>query len=152
MAGGSISTSIHLSDSSSLEITDGNVNWADTNADGSIYITGGVINGLSAIDNSTIDMSGGVVGGLNARHNSTVSIYGYDVYGTSGLELVDGKVVGIGLLSGKWKDGTAFAINISENAETAIIQVIPEPTSILILGLGGFLVRLRRKYLKTQFC
>ena len=62
--------------------------------------------------------------------NPGVFIYGHDFLVGDGLELIDGRLYGRGELSGMWGDGSSFSI-----------QIIPEPATLLLLGLGGIALR-----------
>ncbi|HML75925.1 MAG TPA: PEP-CTERM sorting domain-containing protein [Anaerohalosphaeraceae bacterium] len=52
------------------------------------------------------------------------------------------------LLTGTWLDGTAFSIQLIDSAGYAAtidnIRFIPEPATLLLLGLGGVLLRRRK--------
>lgn len=124
--------------------------WAQ--GDSAIKITGGFIGDfLSSFDGSTIELSGGSIGGgLSASGSSIIYLYGsgFSVAGQTlkyGDSLRDYGTVGsyiTGTITGILQDDSVlnntFSIPTATNAD---IIVVPEPGTILMLGLGGFLIR-----------
>lgn len=104
-------------------------------------ISGGNINSLSAYENSIMFLSGGSISEILAYYTSNITITGKDFSIGNGLELIDGKLFGTGTLSGKWIDGTGWSTEIVANDPTATILLIPEPCALLLLGIGGLLIR-----------
>lgn len=54
------------------------------------------------------------------------------------------------ILSGHWADSSEFNILVVQGASTTFpvidnIKFVPEPTSLALLGIGGFLIRRRKK-------
>jgi hypothetical protein len=86
-----------------------------------VKMSGGSVVEITAYGHSNITISGGSIGldgyGLNAIDNSTVALDGYDFELGSGLMWgVDGnKILGSGVLTGKWFDETSFTIDIQKN-------------------------------------
>ena len=110
-------------------------------------VSGGSANELVTHNSSTTNISGGSVSQLYACDSSTVRFYGQDFSLGSGLSLdgtINGwwRLSGTGALSGKWMNGTPWTTNIMKNSST--ILLIPEPATLLLLGLGGFMLRKRR--------
>jgi hypothetical protein len=85
------------------------------------------------------------VSSLDARNTSTVTFDGQDFILGTGLSLKSDRVLGTGTLSGKWFDGTAWAVNISRNDTSATIRAIPEPATLSLLALGGLAMIRRRR-------
>jgi len=82
-------------------------------------------------------MYGGLVtDSLNAWDSATVNIFGYDLVKTS-----SGGAYGYGQVYGYWFDDTPFTINLSTAETYSHITLIPEPTSLLLLALGGLLLK-----------
>jgi len=93
-------------------------------------------------DYSTTNLHGGqIFGSLEVEHITTwVHIYGYgfnnDPFTGSPL-------------TGFWADGTPFSINLIDDTiptyDQIVFHIVPEPVSMLMLGLGGLLVRSRKR-------
>jgi hypothetical protein len=98
-----------------------------------------------ASGSSTTDIFGGeILGYLCAEDFSIVNIYGYgfqyDPYGGS----QNG-----GQLAGFWLDDTAFTIDFLDSIPVDStyydhVYLVPEPTTLLLLGLGVLVLRRRR--------
>ena len=145
LSGGSVK---HISarDSCTMEISGGKVNNdLDAYNSSNVTISGGTVAGLVVHDSSTVTISGGQVGLLYIYETSTVAFDGQDFILGTGLSLDGDRVLGTGVLSGKWFGGTAWTVNISANDPGATILAIPEPATMSLLGLGGLAMLRRRR-------
>ena len=129
---------------STVNLSGGGVSAIFAHDSSTTNISGGNINGLSVFDSSKVNVSGGSIDFLYARDYSTTTFQGRNFHLTGWLTLDDERVLGIGMLFGEWMDGTPFAIDIRVNQSTATIRVIPEPATVLLLGLGGLVLRKRK--------
>jgi hypothetical protein len=111
----------------------------------SVDFSDGKVSALYAYDSSSVDLSGGDVFSLFALGTSATTFHGYDFTATSGLTLDGDKVLGTGVLAGKWFDGTAWAVSIQSHDPGATILAIPEPSSLALLALGGIGMLIRRR-------
>ena len=129
--------------------------------DGDVYDVVGIF------DHATVDMFGGNVGLIEAWNYSTVNLYGGIIsdyllaYGDDSLTV---NIYGYGFeydplagdyrggqLTGFWLDDTPFSIDLyyDDTPGGAIIDtyphivLIPEPTTILLLTLGGLILKKR---------
>jgi hypothetical protein len=135
---------LYAYDSSTADISGGSVSYlyAYSTAD----ISGGSVTRLYAYNTGTADISGGSVNYLYAYNTSTVTLHGYDFRATAGLTLDGDKVLGTGILTGRWSpDGTLWAITISAHNSGATILAIPEPATLSLLALGGLALLRRRR-------
>lgn len=112
-----------------------------------VAISGGDIEGfLGAYDDSNMLISGGNITNLSANHDSKVTFYGYDFRVTGGLRLENERVLGTGILIGKWFDGTPWTVKIQTHHPNATITAIPEPGTLvmLLIALLGVVAWRRR--------
>jgi len=161
--GGSVSDHLQAFDSSAVRVSGGIVNDLRSLNSGTVDIfggsvsdhlqafdssavrvSGGIVNDLRSCDSSTVDISGGSVSDLWALHSSVVTFHGRNFSVSDGLILYGDRVLGTGLLAGEWFDGTPWTVNILANRPTAKILAIPEPATLLLLGLGAVMVRRKR--------
>jgi len=74
-------------------------------------------------------------------YGGSITLHGCDFQATGGLTLDGDRVLGMGVLTGRWSgsDEPMWALNISENKSTATIRaiVVPEPATLALLALGG---------------
>ncbi|MHC4212830.1 MAG: PEP-CTERM sorting domain-containing protein [Planctomycetota bacterium] len=164
MSGGFVGGGVHALDTTNITISDGHI-WYNVSAyhNSNITITGGTagnqINGGSVLahQNSIITISGGTFNeSLFATTNSTIYLEGTG-FQVDGHELSYGDALRdfgnengfylSGFITGTLADGIS-QLNNPFNIEaesTANIIIIPEPSTLLLLGFGGLaLLRKRR--------
>ena len=166
MTGGQIGNNMVAFGSSQITMLDGVIGQC-LSSDGSSQFTlsgghvyGNTVNiGLEVRGDSQFNFSGGIVDEkLTAFDDGTLTIYGSDF-------MVDGQPVGnvelTSILGGSWGDeaprhlqGTLLNGDSLANdfyiGNNATIVLIPEPTTLLLLGMGGLTLQLRRKPIKTE--
>jgi len=107
-----------------------------------LTINGGEFYEIVCDDESILNLHGGqILGSLTVAEDPTawIHIYGYgfnnDPFGGSPL-------------TGFWADGTPFSINLIDDTiptyDQIVFHIIPEPGTMLLLGLGGLLLRKRK--------
>ena len=77
---------------------------------------------------------------LTSSHNSIVNFYAYDVdfYSTGGIS-------DDGYMTGKfYQDDTSFLINFKNTETVSHVNIVPEPSTLLLLSLGGLFLRKRK--------
>jgi len=136
----------YLCDSSTANVFGGLVG-AVTLAEGSstVNVYGGWMNHLAAYDFSTVNVYGGDIGhgwGFQVVPSATVNIYGYDFsYNPQAWWDGTGHISygWVSELTGYGPEGVPIKITgMPDPATNPNIHLIPEPATVLLLGLGGF--------------
>lgn len=150
VAGGEIEETIFVEDNSRMEISGGSMgSWVNAYGNSELLISGGEIaRFIVALENSHITISGGILGDrLSAGMDGLITLVGSDF-------AIDGTPVGygdsardygqFGTITGSLANGDAIDIPYSA-LDSSDIVFIPEPASILMLGLGGLSLLRRRR-------
>jgi hypothetical protein len=136
-------------DTALLNMYSGGISILDAYVLSSVRVHNGDILSARIWNRSTLDLYGGSIGWLTAWDYSVINMYGY------GFAYSPGECIGIpgcigngGKISGYWQDGTAFDILLNDVAgnrtyDHLVFHEIPEPASLLLLGLGGLWLRRR---------
>jgi hypothetical protein len=151
--GGLIETYLYSNGSSKMNISGGSIRFLSSFDSSQVDISGGSIYRPYSRGSSQINIFGGSIGSrLWSSNESTMQIFGYDF-------AVDGQPFGYGELTSIHRDlpnyeplrrltGTLlsgeFINNDFQIGFNGRIILIPEPATLLLLGLGA--VMLRRKY------
>lgn len=143
LSGGNIADDIYLYETSKIKLQSGviqdNLQLYDS-SEGWVY-NGTILGNLGVHNSSILSLYGGNTDYvLWADGSSTVNIYGHDLALTS-----TGGTIGFGQISGWWENQMAFAISL-DSATTythLVLHEIPEPSTLLLLGVGGMLIRKR---------
>ncbi len=144
-----ISTKIPLSDS-----YNGGGGIYDINVENyaSLTFSGGVVDSIEIYNNATAILNGGTINSLEIYQygslGQTVRIECCD--GWSWIYGIEQQIKGI---TGNWQNGTPFSIDfidairrpdLNPPVHTHVEVVTPEPASLLMLGLGGLVLRKRK--------
>jgi len=92
---------------------------------------------LAIRNNTTASIHGGILPKLGAWDDSLVDLYAYDVthHPTGGLD-------NHGWLEGTYySNDTPFSFSLDTDTTYSHISIVPEPTTFLLFGLGGLLLR-----------
>lgn len=159
MSGGTVGV-IYADRDSAVTISGGTIQSEFVSHDNSaITMSGGVAREAHSHDNSTITMSGGVIErDFRVYDSATVYLEGSN-FRVNGTSLVNGDKLSNfvdffdnryhGIITGTLADGSTlnnyFSIwNTGGHAGTGDIIIIPEPCSLVLLGLGGLVLRRRK--------
>lgn len=163
MSGGTVGDSIYTRNDAVLNMTGGSGRTIRSHGNSTIHMSGGSSNyGLVARDNSTIYMSGGTLGAeIVTQKDGLIYLLGRD-FSINGESLEYGDKLSefgmietgpfdyyYGVINGILADGSTlnngFEIYFTGMYEgTGDIIIIPEPTTLLLLGMGGVLMRKRK--------
>jgi len=119
--------SIFTRNFSVVDISGGSTHDLDARNSSVVNISGGSVSWIYGYDSSAVNVSGGSISDLHVYNYSTITLYGQNFRGSSSITFDGRRVLGTGMLSGDWMDGTPWAVNIFENDPTATILVIPVP-------------------------
>jgi len=134
-------------DSSTINFSGGSVWYFEGFDSSTINIDGGEILYLDMNESATAHLSGGqILTVLGIRDESSYThIYGYDF----DYDPLAGNYDG-GLVTGFWPDGDPFDISLDNMYPSEVItydqlifHVIPEPATILLVGIGGLVLSRR---------
>jgi hypothetical protein len=149
--GGSVS-GLWTYDNSTLSVQGGSISNLFPRNNAIISIKGGTISSISALGNAAISLSGGSPNNIAAGGSSTFIFHASDFRVTGGLslsqiDLIGGvpqyRVVGTGVLTGTWADGSGFITNITTNSGS--IYAVPEPATVSLLAMGLAVVVAKRR-------
>jgi hypothetical protein len=121
-----------------LDVLGGGMGKLETTDFATANLYGGDINWLVSDDSSVVNIYGGDIHQwLAASDYSSVYLYAYDVvYHPAG---------GGGRIEGTYfQENASFSIQLAYTGTYSHIYIVPEPTSLLLLGFGAFALRRRR--------
>ncbi len=119
----------------------GNYTYLSAHDFGIANMTGGIVDRISVGDFGTVNLfSGNVLDRLWANDSGVINIYGHDLFKTD-----SGGTYGYGQVYGYLTDDTYISVDLSNLDAYSHINLIPEPSSLLLLGLDAVMVRRKFK-------
>lgn len=151
---GEIGSVVYARDNSRLDISGGSIDaWLSTHDNSEANISGGYIDGsVKSWSNSRITISGGIINdGIAAIGDSLMTLVGKD-FEVDGVRVNDGDFVSTysrrGSIKGVLANGDALDVEFHLNGFDADILFVPEPGTILMLGLGGVAMLGKRRKIR----
>jgi len=128
---------VFLENSASLDFIGGVIGHLDTRHDSLANIDGGNMDYLGTYDNSVVNLYTGEWDWLVSHNNSKVYLWAYNViYDPTGGIYADGSLEGY-----FYKDDTEFNFSLLNPGTYSHVEIIPEPTTLLLLGFGAIFLR-----------
>ncbi len=125
--GGVIAWGLVADDHSTIDVAGGDMGWVAASSEGKVTITGGTM------------------GWIEVYESGVIEIYGTDFnYGYGELTELNGLLTGI-LATGEVLNSRFWRGDEEENILPGSIVLIPEPATVLLLGIGAVLLRRRRR-------
>jgi len=106
-------------------------------ATGIVNVMGGTMEAIAGWG-GVISLYGGTVTDNIHAVGGWVNVFGYDLEKSS-----TGGKYGYGYVGGFWNDGTALTIHLGGSGTYSHINLVPEPATLMLLALGGILLRKR---------
>ncbi len=112
-----------------------------TRSFGTLNISGGLIQNLHGRESGIVNLYGGMITDhISANDYSFVNVYGYDLDKES-----TGGSYGYGQVFGYWMNNNPFVIDIYDSETFSRINLIPEPSSMFLVGLGALFLKTKKE-------
>ncbi len=139
LLGGTVKNQLYAYEYSVVDISSGNVKYLYTYDNSEAEISGGSMLEVGTRGSSQVDIIGGsIVNNLISWENSQITVFG------SGFNFPLGEITASdGTLTGTLMNGDAINARFYIYNDSSIM-LVPEPATLLLLGLGGLLLRKRK--------
>jgi len=156
---GGVVNSLHARDQSTANISGGEVNRALARDSAIVNFSGGAwATSVGARNSGVVNLLGGTVRRTWAMEQGTLNVYGgtvleslscsdvakVNIFGRDLIKTDFGGNYGYGQVYGFWEDDTPFVIDLNGPETYRRITLIPEPSTLMLLVLGGAIVGRRR--------
>jgi len=136
---------VNLLDTGSMNLYGGEVGTVEVSGNSAVSISAGHVELLYVNGHSAVTVTGGEIGsvtvGMNVSQDAIITF----VCDLTSLNYTysQEKLVGI---DGRWLDGSSFDIEIKNQGylpTSDYLRFVPEPSTLLLMALGGFLLNRR---------
>jgi len=107
-----------------------------------LHFSGGSLRLLETTDNASVVLTGGQIGSINAYYPGPGDLNHITIHCQPDWTYQNS------YLSGLWLDNSAFNIRLYSQGTSGVfdnITFVPEPSTLLLMGLGSFLLHRRRE-------
>ena len=133
---------VEVQNTSALTYSTGGIYTLLLNDYSTLNYSGGQTGGIGISDNAEAILSGGVINNIASHQNSDLKKHITIICDVDSVNLTGD------LLTGNWLDGSSFSITLQDQAGYdsvySNIQLVPEPTTLLLFGLGSVLLRRKK--------
>jgi hypothetical protein len=128
---------LELTNLATSNIYSGDIELLTLNHNTFVNIYSSDVNFLAIQDYTVVNIHGGTLNYFAAVESSLAYLYAYDVnYHSSG------GLGGEGWIEGKYiSNDTPFSFSFYNDVSYSHINIVPEPTTLLLMGLGAIIVR-----------
>lgn len=141
MSGGSM-VDVGFKGNSTIQVLGGHVSGLFLQENAELAFVSGSIRWLGIYDEATAVLSGGTIEIITNQQDSDVTKHITFICDVGTVHYTGG------LLTGNWLDGSSFAVTLKDqsgyDSVYSNIQFIPEPATVLLMGLATFLLHRRR--------
>lgn len=109
-----------------------------TAPEGIVNVMGGTMNTIAGYG-GVFNLYGGTITDYIDAVDGWVNLFGYDLE-----KIATGGEYNFGYVSGFWNDGTAFTIDLYGSGTYSQINLIPEPSSLILFAIGALLIKLKK--------
>jgi hypothetical protein len=138
------SSILDIKNTSSLAVLSGGIWTLDLWGSSQLELSGGQVNSLKIHGSATAVLSGGLINKIYSYQSTTVPNYMQHIEMVVKDHMLTGNI-----LTGHWGDNSTFNIQLMNQSGYALVIdnikfTIPEPTTLLLLAVGGLLLRRKK--------
>ncbi len=138
ISGSSVVGSLGATNNATINLSgNASIIGAGIGGSGIFNIYGGTIGQLNGYASAVINLYGGAITNyISVEPSGTINVFGCDLAKTN-----TGGTYGYGQITGFWQDTLSFTINLADPGTYSVVNLIPEPATLLLFGLGVLLLK-----------